>query len=129
MEFFKVIALLAVVIACAQAAAIEEKVAPETAQGAAIVATEPVQEGQDQNVAASERVKKYATYPYAYAAYPAYAGAYAYSYPSYGYPYSYSYSNSHYYNDDGKYWPGKYERLSAYPYQYRSLYPYSGYYL
>ncbi|XP_050522115.1 uncharacterized protein LOC126894854 [Daktulosphaira vitifoliae] len=61
----------------------------------------------------------YSAYPaaYPYAAYPAaYPSAYStYSaYPSYSYAY-----------DDGKYWPGKYEK-SYYP-AYKTAYPYHAY--
>jgi len=57
-------------------------------------------------------------YPYAYSAYPAYA-----------YQSAYTYGPSYYANDDGKYWPGKYEK--AYYYHqpaYKTLgYPVGGY--
>jgi len=66
-----------------------------------------------------------ATYPYAYSAYPSYSYAYPAAYPSTytaatyaaypGYPYAYA-------HDDGKYWPGKYEK-TYYPAAYKAAYP------
>lgn len=64
-----------------------------------------------------------AAYPYAYSAYPA---AYPYAaYPA-AYPAYSAYSAYPYYaHDDGKYWPGKYEK-TYYP-AYKTAYPYYHY--
>lgn len=67
-----------------------------------------------------------APYPYAYSAYPAaysYA-AYPATYPAYS-AYS-AYPSYAYAHDDGKYWPGKYEK-TYYP-AYKTAYPYGYHY-
>ncbi|XP_027837752.1 adhesive plaque matrix protein-like isoform X1 [Aphis gossypii] len=86
---------------------------------------------EEQVGAEAARVKKHAyiaapalaysapVYPYAYSAYP-----YSYSYPA-AYPTAYAaYPSYAYAHDDGKYWPGKYEKTyyPAVP-AYKSAYP------
>ena len=92
------------------------------------VAAEEAPKPEEQVGAEVSRVKKQAyiaapalaytapVYPYAYSAYP-----YSYSYPA-AYPTAYAaYPSYAYAHDDGKYWPGKYEK-TYYP-AYKSAYP------
>ncbi|XP_060854524.1 adhesive plaque matrix protein-like isoform X2 [Rhopalosiphum padi] len=92
------------------------------------VAAEEAPKPEEQVGAEAARVKKHAyiaaplaysapVYPYAYSAYP----SYSYSYPA-AYPTAYAaYPSYAYAHDDGKYWPGKYEK-TYYP-AYKSAYP------
>ncbi|XP_050433486.1 uncharacterized protein LOC126841202 [Adelges cooleyi] len=122
MASFKCLIFVSLAVLGVYAVAAEQPSAPQ--QQPAPVEADPARVKKHAFVAApvvaysAPAAYPYSAYPaaYPYAAYPAYSSAYsAYhsAYPSYSYAY-----------DDGKYWPGKYEKAyypavkTAYPYAY-----------